>query len=307
MTPELEIQLRTAVNSVPGWIWEDVEVAPLDGGVTNTNFVAIHRGKKHFLKVYGPGTESFINRDGSNDAALQAHAMGIGPKVLRYDNETGLEVIEFLEGYRASTNADYARKEFLEHVIDLYSTFHSGKPLLYTKNVFEMTEEHIEQGTELSVHRPVDFDWLYKQYRKAKSAFFASGLDLVPCHNDPMPGNFMVTMADEAITDMKLIDYEYASNNERAYELGVFLAEVFVDEQTSLEMIERYFGEVRPQIVARVTVARAVADMKWGSWAVQQRKLQDWDFDYQKYGIWKYARARMMFNDPRWDDWLRAI
>ena len=57
-------------------------------------------GKKHFMKVYGPGTESFINRDGSNDAALQAHEMGIGPTVLHYNKETGLEVIEFLEGYR---------------------------------------------------------------------------------------------------------------------------------------------------------------------------------------------------------------
>jgi hypothetical protein len=42
-------------------------------------------------------------------------------------------------------------------------------------------------------------------------------------------------------------------------------------------------------------------------WAVQQRKLSSWDFDYQKYGIWKYARARMLFNDPRWNDWLRQI
>lgn len=303
----IEQQLQNAVNSVPGWTWNEVEVSPLDGGVTNSNFVAIHKGKKHFMKVYGAGTESFINRDGSNDAALQAHEMGIGPTVLHYDKDTGLEVIEFLEGYRASTNADYARNDFLEHVIDLYAKFHSGKPLSDTKNVFEMTDEHIEQGTELGVDRPVDFNFLHKQYSKAKQAFFASGLDLVPCHNDPMPGNFMVTMDGETITDMKLIDYEYSSNNERAYELGVFLAEVFVDEKTSLEMIERYFGDVRPEMVARVTVARAVADMKWGSWAVQQRKLQDWDFDYQKYGIWKYARARMMFNDPRWDDWLRII
>lgn len=307
MIPKFEKQLRAAVNSVPGWTWDEVDVTPLDGGVTNANFVVLYKGKKHFMKIYGPGTESFIDRNGSNDAAHQAHAMGIGPTVLHYDKETGLEVIEFLEGYRASSNADYARKTFLEHVIDLYSTFHSGKSLSDTKDVFEMTEEHIEQGTELGVDRPADFDWLYKQYCKAKDVFFASGLDLVPCHNDPMPGNFLVAMDNDVITDMKLIDYEYASNNERAYELGVFLAEVFVDEKTSLEMIERYFGQVRPEMVARVTVARAVADMKWGSWALQQRKLQDWDFDYQKYGIWKYARARMMFNDPRWDDWLRAI
>lgn len=307
MSAGIEKQLRDAVNSVPGWAWDQVEIAPLDGGVTNSNYLVIHNGKKHVMKVYGAGTDSFINRDGSNDAAHQAHELGIGPNVLHYDKSSGLEIIEFLDGYRPSTNADFSRNDFLEHVIDLYATFHSGKPLSDTKDAFEMTQEHIDQGAELNVDRPVDFDWLYKQYSKARQAFLASGLDLVPCHNDPMPGNYMVMTSADSISDMKLIDYEYASNNERSYEIGVFLTEVFVDEKASLEMIERYYGEVRTDTVARVTVARAVADMKWGSWAVQQRKLQDWDFDYQKYGIWKYARARKMFNDPRWDDWLRAI
>ena len=30
---------------------------------------------------------------------------------------------------------------------------------------------------------------------------------------------------------MKLIDYEFASNNERSYELGVLFAEMFFDEK----------------------------------------------------------------------------
>ncbi|MFK7867616.1 MAG: phosphotransferase [Roseobacter sp.] len=307
MSGTLEDQLRAAVNSVPGWTWDEVDVAPLDGGVTNANFVAIKDGKKHFMKVYGPGTESFINRDASHDATLQAHAMGIGPKVLHFDKETGLEVAEFLEGYRASTNADYAHKTYLEHVVGLYKVFHSARPLSDTKTCFDMIDEHIEQGRVLGSIYPVDIDWLLKQYAKAKSAFLAAGLDLVPCHNDPMPGNFMVALKDDVVTDMKMIDFEYASNNERAYELGMFLGEMFIDETTSLEMVELYYGHVSADIVARVSVGRALADMKWGSWAVQQRRLQSWDFDYQKYGIWKYARARMVFNDPRWDDWLRAL
>lgn len=120
-------------------------------------------------------------------------------------------------------------------------------------------------------------------------------------------GNFMVRMSGDEILDMKLIDFEFSSNNERAYEIGVFLAEVFADEETTLEMIERYYGQVTPGLVARVWVARAVADMKWGSWAVQQRQMSGWDFDYQKYGIWKYAPARLLFDDPRCNDWLRQI
>ena len=307
MSTALEQQITKAVNSVPGWSSESVSVEPVVGGLMNSNWLATHEGKLHFMKVYGAGSDSFVNRDVSIEAARQAHALGIAPEVLHYDKETGLEVVEFLTGYRASTNADFARSDFLEHVIDLYAAFNGGESLSATKTVFEMTDEHIEQGDELGAIRPADFDWLLKQYNKAKQAFMASGLDLVPCHNDPMPGNFMVRLDSDEVTDMKLIDFEFASNNERAYEIGVFLGEVFLDEATSLRLIERYYGTIRPDIVARVAAGRAVADMKWGSWAVQQRQLSEWDFDYQKYGIWKYARARMLFNDPRWDDWLRTL
>lgn len=307
MSAEIEEQLTAAIGTVLGRSPESVDGEPLVGGLMNDNWVARHDGKSYFVKVYGAGSESFVNRDLSIEAARQAHDLGIAPDVLHYDSESGLEVVEFLTGYRASTNADFSRRDFLEHVIDLYAVFNGGEKLSGTKDVFEMTDEHIEQGRALGVITPTDFDWLMKQYGKAKQAFMASGLDLVPCHNDPMPGNFMVRMEADGIADMKLVDYEFASNNERAYELGVFLGEVFVDEAASLELIERYYGQLRPDIVARVTVARAVADIKWGSWAVQQRQLSDWDFDYQKYGIWKYARARMLFDDPRWDDWLRQI
>jgi len=56
-----------------------------------------------------------------------------------------------------------------------------------------------------------------------------------------------------------------------------------------------------------MTINRALADIKWASWAVVNRKLKDWDFDYQKYGVWKYMRARDVMYDPRWESWLRMV
>ena len=307
MNKEVQLQLDAAINTVPGWSRESVELRPLVGGLMNSNWLAKHDGKTYFMKIYGIGSDAFVNRDQSIAAARQAHELGISPEVLHYDPSTGVEIVEFLMEHRASTNADFSRRDFLDTAIDLYARFHAGAPLESTKDIFEMVDEHFEQGDKLGAIRPTDFPWLKRQYQKAKDAFLASGLDVVPCHSDPMPGNFMVQLKDDRITDMQLVDFEFAANNERAYEIAVFLAEVFVDEQTSIELIERYYGEARPEIVARIWVARAVADMKWGSWAVQQRKLSGWDFDYQKYGIWKYARARMLFNDPRWDNWLRML
>lgn len=308
MSAATEEQIARAIASVPGWTPQNVRSRPLVGGLLNSNWLVEQGDTTYFMKVFGVGSENFVDRDLSIAAARAAQAQGIAPAVLHYDPAAGVEVFEFLEGYRASTNADFLRADFMGAAIDLYRQFNAGPALPVTKDVFAMTDEHMEQGDAVGAIRPADYPWLRQQYQRAKEAFMASGLDLAPCHNDPMPGNFMVRMsADDRLLDMRLIDFEFASNNERAYEIGVFLGEIFADETATLEMIERYFGAVREDLAARVWVARAVADMKWGSWAVQQRQLSDWDFDYQKYGIWKYARARAVFNDTRWNYWLSRI
>ena len=308
MTDSMERKLEAIAAAMPGWSVDGLKTRPLVGGLMNSNWLINHGGQDYFMKLFGAGSDDFVNRRLSHEAALKAHELGISPATVLFDPGIGVEIAEFLQGYRASTNADFSRRDFLDGVIGLYRTFNSGEKLSATKDVFAMTDEHIEQGRALGALVPVDFDWLLIQYERAKAAFMASGLDLAPCHNDPMPGNFLVDMsADDRIRDMKMVDFEFASNNERAYEIGVFLGEVFVDEATSNELIEQYYGTARRDLVARVWVARAVADMKWGAWAVQQRQRSSWDFDFQKYGIWKYARARRLFDDPRWNDWLAAI
>lgn len=299
-----EREVEDIIRRVPQWQGKGASYAMVIGGLSNSNWrVAIDgENREFFIKIPGAGTEKFIDRTAANAAARQAHQLGIGPEVVRFDAGDGVEVSEYLEGYRACTNADFLKPAIQHGVIGLYRTFNSGPRLPLDKTVFEMIEEHFEQALQLGAHLPEDFDWLGRRYREAKAALLASGLDIVPCFNDPMPGNFLV----KAGASMRLVDYEFASNNERAYELGVFVAEMFFSEEKTLELIEAYYGALTPAIVARVNVARALADIKWATWAIVNRKLSSWDFDYQKYGLWKYLRARSMIQDPRWESWLRA-
>jgi thiamine kinase-like enzyme len=228
--------------------------------------------------------------------------------VIFFDARDGLEVSEFIEGYRACTNADFGNPMIRSDVLNLYRQLHAGPKLNLTKTIFDMIEEHVEQGRELGSDFPQDMSWIMHRYGQAKAAFMASGLDIVPCFNDPMPGNFLIGVETaSARKPMKLIDYEFASNNERSYELGVLFAEMFFDESLTISLIEQYLGSVRPDMVARVIVNRSLADVKWASWAVVNRRLKDWDFDYQKYGVWKYMRARDVMYDPRWEGWLRMV
>jgi thiamine kinase-like enzyme len=300
-----EKALEAAVTRIPDWAERKASYVPLVGGLMNGNFRVSLAGdpRRYFVKVPGAGSEKFIDRKAAHAAATNAYRMGIGPEVVFFDPGTGIEVFEFLEGYRACTNADFRNEGIQSAVIDLYKAFNSGPPLPLTKTVFDMIDEHFEQARELGSHLPSDFPWLERRYEEAKAAMLASGLDLVPCFNDPMPGNFL----QKPGAPMKLVDCEFTSNNERAYELGVFIGEMFYPEDRSIELIEHYYGNARPSTVARVNVARMLADIKWASWAIVNRKLSSWDFDYQKYGAWKYMRARSLLFDPRWEAWLRKL
>ena len=239
-----ERQLEQAVGRVPQWRGSDIRYASLVGGLLNQNWVVEveNHPRKYFVKVPGAGSEVFINRVVANEAARNAYAMDIAPEVVFFDPRDGLEISEFLEGYRACTNADFADLAIQGEVLRIYNRIHSGPSLGMTKTIFDMIEEHIDQGRGLGSHFPADMPWIEHRYRQAKAAFVASGLDLTPCFNDPMPGNFLVSEDPTAPKPMKLIDYEFASNNERSYELGVLFAEMFYDEPRTLKSDRAIFG-----------------------------------------------------------------
>jgi thiamine kinase-like enzyme len=127
------------------------------------------------------------------------------------------------------------------------------------------------QVAQLGGWSPPGLPWLLHETNRAQETLAASGFDRVPCSNDPMSGNLLV---DEAKAIM-LIDYEYASNNDRCCDLGIWFSKMFFDPAREAELTEAYFGRVTPQ-AARITV-------------------------------WKHMRARRVMHDPRWPGWLRTL
>src|SRR5713226_6737300 len=146
-----ELDLEKAVGRVPQWRDSGFRYAALVGGLTNQNWIVEVDGepRRYFIKVPGEGSEMFIDRVVANEAARNAHAAGIGPEVIFFDAQDGLEVSEFLEGYRACTNGDFGDPSIQSDVLGLYRRLHAGPKLGVTKTIFDMIEEHVEQGSEL--------------------------------------------------------------------------------------------------------------------------------------------------------------
>jgi len=300
-----EHEIEAAIRGVPGWHGRAVRYAPVGGGISNANWRVEVDGAHtaYFCKVPGQGTEMFIDRRTAHEASVKAAQTGHGAPVFAFLEERGVEIFEFMEGWHASSNLDFLARDVRHNALRALKAFNDQPPLAQTKTVFDMIDEHYEQVRALGGYCPEDHAWIYRQYQQARAALEAAGLDLVPCFNDPMPGNFLVG-PDNSI---KLIDFEYASNNERMYDLAIWACEHFFPEEIEQEIIEDYFGRYDRSLHARFIVHKALADIKWSTWSMIQNRISTLDFDFYKYGIWKHMRARSIMQDPRWPLFLKAL
>ncbi|HSI40699.1 MAG TPA: choline/ethanolamine kinase family protein [Xanthobacteraceae bacterium] len=297
--------IEDVVGAFPDWQGRTARYAPVGGGISNTNWRVWIDGSpgSFFVKIPGRGTEMFINRRAAVEASRRAEAIGIGPRVYPFEDGNGIEIADFIEGRRTASNRDFLRPTVRAAVVDTYRTLHGSGPFSLTKTAFDMIDEHLAQIGEVGATAP---DWtapLLARYGEARRAIEAAGLDLVPCFNDPMPGNFLLGAADDLI----LIDYEYASNNDRCYDFAAWSTEMFFDATVEAEIVERYFGRPEPRVLCRITAYKALADLKWGLWATIQNEISSLDFDFYKYGLWKFLRARSVFEAPSWPAVLRGL
>ena len=299
-----ERALEAILARVDPWRGRALRYAPVHGGISNVNWRVWvgDDGPGSFLKVPGRGTEMFIDRAAALDASRTAAALGVGPPVHAFMAHEGIEIADFLADRRACTHADFQDAALCRSALDAYRRLHGAGRLKLTKTVFDMIDEHLEQVHALGGWLPADIAALLARTGEARGALEASGLDLVPCFNDPMAGNFLV----DAAGGIMLIDYEYASNNDRCYDLGIWFGEMFFEEAKELALIEHYFGRVDPAVVARVMLHKALADMKWSLWSMVQQRVSTLPFDFFKYGAWKLMRMRSVVADPRWAAWLKA-
>ena len=294
--------VRQAMEGVSMWDGKNLMVKPVDGGLNNENwYVRDEMSREFFIKVPGTGT-AFIDRSVGHAGAMKASDLGIGAKVHEFDPESGMEVTEFLRGLDTCTTTTLRTPEQGLQVMETYRALHTSETFGKTNMMFDQVDQHIDQMHKLGLSLPSWAAHLLEDYDEVKHRFLASGIDLVPCHNDPMPGNCMVK-GDE----MRLIDFEFCGDNEATYELGLFFCEMFYDDEDMLPLIEAYYGQVRREELARIRVSRVMGDLKWGMWGIINSKVRDVAFDYWKYGIWKLMRAVTYQRSIDWSGCVRAI
>jgi thiamine kinase-like enzyme len=300
-----ERAVEAAIGKIDAWKGLEIRYQRILAGITNVNWkiAAANSGEFYFLKVPGAGTELFIDRKAAHDANLKAAALGIGPQVKFYLPDDDIEIFEFLGGYRSCTVQDFLDPGLQVNTLRAFKRLHAGPSFTLTKTYFDMIDEHHRQALELGAPLPRDIEWMMWHYKRCRQALEAAGLDLVPCMNDTYVIDFMANERKE----VKFVDFEYASNNDRCSELAIWFCEVFFSDAVENQMLEEYFGSVRPEIKARVAIYKGLLFLKWTMWATIQCCLSTLAFDFYKYSSWLALRARHHMRDWRWEEYLSSV
>ena len=294
-----------AIANVPDWKGKKIKYEVVPGGITNPNFKVNVDGKDFFLKIPGAGTEDFIDRENCRAASLIAMEAGIGPVATHYFQDTGVEIWEWLDGYRTLTFGDMYDEKKLCMMAKVARKFHDvkGKKLPVQETIFEQARQMIERAKGGGYEPPWNERIIYLLNR-LEEAVQKDGVVLKPSHNDYWVNNLLY---NDKTGDCKLIDFEYATMNDPYTDLGDLAGSCYCTDEMDMVLSEAYHGGWDEKGFIKIKLFKIITEIKWIYWSLQQYLFSDVDFDFMNWYGQKIARLQHMMIDPRLDYWLNFL
>lgn len=266
---------------------EEIKVEVMPGGVTNKNYKLIIGDKKYAVRIAGAGTENYIDRKKEFDNVSKMSEIGIAPKIYFSDIDTGFQISEFIEGktltgedIRKSSSLLKAAANIMKHChksgVVFDSEFNPINKININLNI--LTEKNYDDYFPEWENMKKYFNKISEQLRKQK-------IELCPCHNDTLAGNFI---GDENY--LKMIDWEYSGMNDPFYDLACFSMENKLDTSMENKLLQEYNnGKMTDEMYLRFFENKFLTAFYWSVWSCLQIAYgKDKDF-YYAYGMERYC------------------
>jgi thiamine kinase-like enzyme len=277
------------------------ETRPLEGGITNRNYLVSLGGKRYVIRVPGKDTSLLgIDRDAERQANENAASLGVAPRVAAQLDDPPCLVTEFVE-CKEMQPEDLRKPETMKKVIESVRTVHdSGAGLPTSFDSFRVVEEYKATAAGRGAEIPAAYEQAHAQSGEIEAALSGPEHQPVPCHNDLLAGNFL-----QGADRIWIVDWEYAGMGDRYFDLANFAVNNELDEEGRAALLEDYFGEPPTERrVATLSLMMFMSDYREAMWGVVQTVASDLDFDFSDYAATHFARMRETASDPRFAGWL---
>jgi thiamine kinase-like enzyme len=269
---------------------------PLDGGITNRNYRVRFPGGEYVVRLPGKDTGLLgIDRRAERLAAERAAALGIGPELVYADEDC------VVTAYRPGRALSEGELEDPAPVGRALRRFHDSGLQLPTQF---WVPALLAEYESLVRRRGAQVPALFTRAQQTVAGI-AQVLPLsspVPCHDDLLPGNLLLTP-----DGMLLVDWEYAGMGHRFFDLGNLAVNNDLDEAAEERLLEAYWGPpVTPGARASLKLMRIVSDAREAAWGVLQELISELEFDFPDYAERHFERMERAAADPHLEEWLNA-
>jgi thiamine kinase-like enzyme len=277
-------------------------VRPLEGGITNRNFLVNFSGDEYVVRLPGKDTDLLgIDREAERLATRQAAELGVAPKVAAMFEDPPCLVTCFVEG-RQLTSEELREPDRLAEVARALRAFHdSGLELPTDFHVFDIVREYAEVAQARGGELPEAFRASLERAEEIVGAVrHHSEHQAAPSHNDLLAANFL-----QAPGNIVIVDWEYAGMGDPFFDLGNFAVNNELTDTDEERLLEAYFGEpATPRRRAALKLFRFMSDFREAMWGVVQSSVSELDFDFPGYSDKHFKRLTETGGDPSFRTWL---
>lgn len=289
-------RLETLFDQIPSLSDRPRTFEELPGGLTNLNIkintgqeVLVARCSRSDIDLLG------IDRNAEQLNTRAAEQAGIGARFVEYCPELEVLVIGYIDG-PGLVNEDLRQSGMLPRAADACRALHAGPRFANDFDMFARQARYLRIVLERGFWLPPGYAEFDDKFQKIKAALAVQAGPTVPCNNDLLAGNFV----DDG-SKLWIIDYEYSGNNDPYFELGNTWTECRLDLEHLDEYVTAYAGRYSPVLIARTRLQSIVSQYGWSLWGYIQAATNDFDFDFQNWGMERFDGAAKEFGSADFD------
>lgn len=269
------------VSNLFGKYFSDyVKTVLVMGGMTNSNYLVETESNKYILKLFGKGTDSFIDRNIEKDNLKIVQQLNLDVPNYVFDIKNGVKINKFIDN--AETFDSNLVKSNKKEISEILRNVHTSNKIFSNEfNVFKEIEKY-----ESLLENEVE----YMYYNKIREEIFKLqdilediGIDLRTCHIDLVPENFIKDK-----DKIYLIDWEYCAMCDPMWDIAALFLESDFKFSEEGQFLAEYNSEETPVNLRKILIFKILQDFLWSLWA-QYKKEQG--SDYGDYGNNRYHRA----------------
>jgi thiamine kinase-like enzyme len=274
-------------------------VEHLGGGLTNRNLKVVTPDRSLVVRISHPDPGLLaIDRDHEHKNSLVAERKGVGAPVVEYRPDLGVLVVGFLAA-RTCSVSDMSDPARLRRVIVACRALHDGRRFDNDIDMLGLHHRYLRAALDGGYRLPDGYLEQVHDLERIGVALSAGPSEMRPCHNDLLAGNCL----DDG-ERVRLIDYEYAGNNDPCFEIGNLWSEAGLGLDLLRHLLDCYYRAPDPRKEARARLQAIVSKSVWTLWAVIQHRAASIDFDFWSWGMERYERALVELKSRQLPDLL---